>query len=595
MPVTSELLQWRLNLRGRAGYGGVLRGVSGQLGELMRSSERDFIAVGGKLDDILDAVGKESTTLASLSKAVAGEQGETLAGLLDEVARWGGHAAGADGCGAAIAALLPAASAVCLPLRDLQNMIRTLHVLGIVTRVESARLGASAAGFEDLAAELDNLTTEIDSRATAILQTVDELRVSLKQARATVQQLEQRQQTDLRALVTQSTTGLNELHLEQQHVARISRDAHAGYEQVAAGVREIFAALQFHDSTRQRMEHVQSVLELLAAQLASRRGVGAGVALHALELHMAQLGEARESFLDSLAKVRTDLDSLGSTVLGFADSARELAGGRGAQRDSVSGGLVRRCGAVATALHDWIGSREDLAGAASHARSSCERIAAFTIEIELVGIRMLRLALNAEIQAVRLDTSGAVMVSVAECIHQVLQEAVATVASVNVALHEMQAGAARLADQLGGGDDALELASSVESRLGAISRQLSESGAERHALLASMVQGGEALALEISTLCQGITADEQMERVSSECLDALDGVAGKARRVAGAGYRREAAPAGLLASRESYTMHSEREVHDRFHNSPQQTAPTPAAGCLVAPDGSELGENVELF
>jgi hypothetical protein len=581
-------LRWRLDRAGRADAASRLRAVNLRLGELMQSTEHDFLAVGGALDHISAGVRKQLETLQQFSQTPDGGEGKLLSGTLDEAVHWAGSRRQDSGWAGALGELLPLAEAIRSPLLDLGKTTRALRVMGVVARVEAARLGTRAAGFEALAEELGSLAGGVERRADAISEGVADLGAVLRGARSAMERLECRQREDLRRLLAESAAGLNEVRAGHERAAEVSAAASAGYGKVTDGVGEIFTALQFHDSTRQRLEHVQSALALLAAEIGGRRGIEPQVAVRSLELQVAQLHESRRSFLDSVGKVKADLDGLSELARRFAGSARGLSETLEAHARAGALSARGRCEGVAEAIAEWIGSRKDLLGTAARVGESCARISAFTCEIEAVGVRMLWLALNAEVQAVALLESGTVMESVAECIRGVSQQAAANAARVAEGLQRMHAAVAGLTGRLrADGNGTVREAESVEANVRELARRLDAAGAGHTALLTAIAEGGELLATEIADLSGGITADQGMDGAAEECLAALGGVAALARQAAG---RRSGEAAPLVSARERYTMHAERAVHDSFAGRTESAPPPAAAG-----SGSELGGNVELF
>ncbi len=65
------------------------RQVSAALREMIHESERDFLAVGGKLEEIVGHAKSASELFASLMLSLAGEESASLSGALDEVIEWG--------------------------------------------------------------------------------------------------------------------------------------------------------------------------------------------------------------------------------------------------------------------------------------------------------------------------------------------------------------------------------------------------------------------------------------------------------------------------------------------------------------------------
>ncbi len=590
-------LRWSLGRPHRARLAGSLREVSHKLEGLAHSTERDFLAVGGKLEDIVKRARAESGTLASLGGDMGGERGDALTGALDGALKWAKNARQASGSGTAFRELAAAVQAVNAPLADLKNAVRTLRVMGVVAGIESARLGARAAGFAALAGEVGSLAAAIDGKSDAILDTGAVLGRLLDETRARAETLDREQTSGLLLTVTRSAEGFEVLRAERERIAQASRDAQAGYGKVAAGIAGVVEALQFHDATRQRLEHVSAELTQLAAGLdAGMAGGAAAVSAQAVRLQAAQLAEAAQSFQTCVGGIQDDLAQLAATVGEFARLARDLLGSAGEADQSLAGGVEGCTAAIGRAIAEWTASRSALAAAAGTVSEACTRMSSFISEIEGVGIRMLWLALNAEIQAVQLAESGAVMGAVAKGIRGVAQDASTNAAAVSAVLRDVEARAGRLSAEFGGGEAASRDAESVATRIREVDADLRSWGAESGRVLAAIAAGGDALSHEIASLGESITAHQDMASVSSACLDSLEEAASSA--ILASGDRTQA----VHAARKSYTMHAEREVHDSFTGAAPAPEDAPAGSSEPAPEavlasapGSEFGDNVDLF
>ena len=158
-------------------------------------------------------------------------------------------------------------------------------------------------------------------------------------------------------------------------------------------------------------------------------------------LQSAQLREAREAFLAAVGKIKTELEAIGETFAGLAWTARELAGAAPGVTAHFDRDLERHAAGIEQAVAEWVASRRALGEAAGEVDRACASMSGFVAEIESVGQRMLRLALNAQIQAVHLAASGVVMEALAEGIREVSQKASASAAAAGESLREVETAA----------------------------------------------------------------------------------------------------------------------------------------------------------
>lgn len=93
--------------------------------------------------------------------------------------------------------------------------------------------------------------------------------------------------------------------------------------------KKLIVSMQFHDITRQQVEHVIGVLRCICSESAREDGGisrGPGGTAAVLALQASQLADAGEKFAASVASVAHNLDDIAAHVLEMADQSRALSG-----------------------------------------------------------------------------------------------------------------------------------------------------------------------------------------------------------------------------------------------------------------------------
>lgn len=576
----------RTNSAGGADPGESLLEVSRSLASLSEATERDFLVVGEKLQAIEVHFRGETARLSGLLEEIGGQRDRWLGEALEEAAVWAREAGNAVDCGELLAGIAPVARSVNGPVLHLQTSLRTLRVMSIMTRVESARLGVQAAGFEALALRADEMADGVGRKSADILRAVGELCALVEHAGEAVGDIGRRQHAELTRLTGDCSAGLGELRREHTRAAGMADSARAAYCQVSEGINQLVVALQCHDSTRQRLDHVRAALEELAADGCADGG-------QAIELQAAQLHQASQTFQAEFGKIAAGLDSLAAEAAEVSRLAGEFAGAEGDGGESAAGALERRFAEAGAQVEGWIASRLAMAEAVGEVERKCGEITGFVSEIEAVGAEMLWVALNAEIQAARLSVFGAVMEAVAQGIRRVSQAASFAAAAAGEALRGVKAAAGQLEAALGG-DFGLDgrRAADVAGRIEHIVAQLASSGAGHRRLMRSLAMSGAQMAQRIAALRKGIGADRTMALTAEDCLASLARIAAQVRRTEG--LRNGPIP-WLHRAQKKYAMRAEREVHAAFATVPGGSRPDrdpPPAEDALAPRGeSEFGAN----
>lgn len=559
-----------------------LRGVSQTLSSLSTSTEQDFLVVGGKLEEVVNGARQKADALCGLSAVVDGAQGQALTAALDQVTAWAG-AAETESSDSALEELLKIARSLSRPLGNLKNTVQLLRAMGVLMLVESARLGSQTSDFHVLAEDVKALAASVDQKSDVILDAVDALSRLLRNAQATAIGLHREQQARMVRVVSESTAGLHDLHAEHDAIAEVSRNAQAGFQRVVSGIGNLVVSLQFHDSMRQRLEHIA---EALTSVIDEESGSLASTAVPVLELQAAQLNDASCSFQKAMDQVRGNLKELKDTVANFAETAREIAA-NGSAHSAIE--KDDRFSGISEVVAEWSESRRGLTEAAGEACRACSQMSGWAAEVETVGRHLFRLAVNAEVEAFRASSSGTVMVAVADTLRSVSRDASDCASGVIRVLREVEASATGLASSLAGDlASRSQRASDMAAQIRGAVSELRDKNSQSRSALHSIALDGDALAQEIAALQEGLTADRMLAETSSSCLDSLESVAAELRSAAGDPDAEQHA-AMLHRALRTYTMQAEREVHESLAGG------VAVVSAAASQSANELGDNVELF
>lgn len=557
-----------------------LRTISDRLETVSNSTEREFLTLGERLQEIVARAHGQRAAIAGLLESTGQTAGGDIAGVLEEISRRSGEVeTAADGV-SRFEDLLARVRAVGEPLRGLAEAVRTIRVVGMVTRVESARLGGDASGFDALAGEVARLADAIDERSAGILEAVSGVGQLLVRTRQSAAETERRQQAGIDAMTSECTAGLARVEVERRRVAEVSRALEGRWESFACEIGNLVAALQIHDSTRQRLEHVAEALRAAGAghEPASESG-------RLIELQTLQLVQARQAFLDAVDGIDSDLDRLRGIIADCARTAGELSGVAATSGSSFAADLERRLEAIAGTISELAESRRSMAAAGAGVGQACTRMSSFVAEIESVAEQLLRLALNAQIQAVHLAGTGVVMEAVAEGIRASSDTASERARTTGQGLREVEAAADGMNIACGGTDAEVAEAAALAERVRACASRLEEGAGKSAEVLAAQSTESARLAAEIDALRASIISVRDAGEVTGSCISALREIAQTtaiARKTPGNGEV-------LAEAGRKYTMHAERQAHETFVG-----VAAPAAGNGGAAD-SDFGGNVELF
>jgi len=584
--------------------------VIADLGDLNRATERDFLAIGGKLAEFMQAVTAISSELTALVDLLSGEccarASEALASALDRAREM---SAGADGSSRLLGSMRNEAGRLGQTLGGFEGTVSTFHTIGVLTRVETARLGAGA-DFGNLAEDVKLLAGDIQVRIAGALDTAAELIPTIESLLNHVTALEEEQAQDLPAVIAGVLASLASFREIQTRMHGASVHLAARYDAILAAFHNLVVSIQFHDITRQQVEHVREALGRLGSE-----SVPPWDAAGLLELQSMQLADAGEKFSASVASIVGNLDAIAGSVLEMAGGGRDLWGLSEDEKNSFFLELERGLSAILDGFSGCAEAERATRAASGGMAETTRRMRRSLEEIRTIEIQMQWMALNASIRAAHIGAPGNVLGVLADAMQKLASECAQRSDTLAEALGSMSQAATRLSGQ-DGSAPAGDPDTAVEGMRTAVAGM--HSWCERSfAQIAQVAAHGASLSKDLSAARGAFSVGALFAAAIGRARGALHEIAGEtpSGRPPGAAG---ASPPGLADFARHYTMQAEREVHQAALK-PTAAAPASAPASLPCPapahfgtqlspaahlpspshlpsqQAEEFGDNVELF
>jgi hypothetical protein len=584
---------------GESNWCTVLEEVARKLDELNRSTEQDFLVVGGKLMEFLSVARQISSDMTELTALISGDQSHNSSQALSRMLE---RARSMDTRltqnGQALKNLHDLARRVQFSFSKLAETVALFRALCTLTRIETSRLGIDGSDFSNLADEVKPLSERIGLTGQGILEEAARLEQSIDSALRTSAQISSQELQELQSLIAHVVESLKFFEERQQRAREASARQAAQFSSVLEGIEDLVGSIQFHDITRQQIEHVCQALRELCSHI-SLEGENPEVpppeACPALTLQRSQLSSSAQVFAAAIERVNSDLEGIDAQVNEMANASATLVGFSEGERESFFlrmencfTGILQtagNCAAEETALRTTASQLERSVGSM---RKAVDGIRGIEIQIQ-------RIAINASIRSAHLKDSGHalnvladVMLRVAFESNQKTEQAAAALDSMSRTLqHTSVSDENRTVEGASDSDDVAGEMRDAILKLHAAS--------ERSVARVMQIAGMNAsLRDDIRSVRESLSVGPLFAQVVAGALDDLHRMADEASR----GASRNIDPASAqnldrFAIR--YTMQAEREVHESM----TQSSATSNAASLEAPRirlaESDLGDNVELF
>ncbi len=590
----------------KMGWEVVLKDLAGKIEDINSSTEREFLEIGEMLQNFYrraKEISRESEAVAGL---MSGERVraaiEGLRGIFRRIERMESES---QQNAEALDGILRSLDGVSRSLASFNRFIHTLEVFCTSIRIESARLGTSEIGFDTLADDINKLAADIAERSTKIIDRLDGLTALIRMDISSIGKLETTQRGRIRTIIAQTQSSVGTLVERHEISDAASRRISSRYAEFSRKIGEIVSSMQFHDITRQQIEHASAALKRqIGSGSPDRTATRRVIELQALQVRFAggKLLEAVNGIVEYLRTAARDIAEISSESLA-------VAGAAGDEEDCFLRGIEEQLTSITSALHKYGEVKSQLALSMGSITASMTEMTGFVNDIERIGIAIKLIALNAVVKASHIGERGAALGVLADSIHQLSFET----GQQTSALSETFRSVVILAEGLRTGADMRESVSGnvldqMAVELGALVGTLREVNESIASHMRAIEGAGNGLLREIEDAAGGIHVHEEVAELIGEAASGLDGIA--AALDAGAPTDVPAQNADrraevLKSLEESYTMHSERKLHKTI-TLPSASAPSPVAaedGKMIpeARGGSsqdnegEFGDNVELF
>ena len=573
-----------------AGWSTGLEGMAAELKVVAATTEDDFLAIGGRLQDFYQRGVGISALASEMMAEVAGENvSQAMSGLgamLDEMGLYVGNARQEiEGSAAALGEILALLDQVGGPLSGFKKVNKVLRMLGISTKIESARLGQSAAGFDTLASDVADLAVQVNEKAGVILARKDDLAKAIGQSLNGVLNAGAQQHGLVLGILDKTRASLSALTEINARCSCAVASISAVSDEVSRNIGEVVMSMQTHDIVRQQIEHVEQTLTELRGRLGSGCA-GADEAACVCELQSAQLRHAASELDGAVQAIIGNLREVARKQSGLSHETRGMAGIADQTGSSFFSEMQKDISVVSAALLESSKVNQSLGVAMGAVSDTVGDIASFVGDIEKIGEEIKLIALNAQIKAAYTGDEGAALGVLAEAIQRLSIDAIEHTTVVSRTLQAIMAATAGLNNAVC--TESFTLEAEVRGMVASLSSLLDVLQGVNETLLRSLSRMDDAVTLlssDIDRVTTGITVHRKVSQVLEGAGRGLGGINAEARRLApasGQGVNLEE-----LASR--YTMHSERKIHQSLFET------GPAAGQASSASDDGMGDNVELF
>lgn len=551
--------------------------VATDLEALNRSTEADFLAVGGALTGFLSAATGIQATVQEFAGSLSGEAGDQVCNTLYAVLER------SDALQRRVDAAALCSEGFRRDVKQLQrefsglsSIVLSFQVAATFGRVETARLGSGHTDLGHLSEAVQSCAASIQNQVDQALDAAELLERKIELTMGRISDLGAEELRELPALVRSAEESLEAFRARRRLAHDGLSDLRGRFDAFSERMSVVVTALQGHDITRQQVEHVVDSLK----QIGEAAGSCSSDRAAAVDLQRRQLAGASERFALSVRQVQGELDEIAALGREIAAAAKALLGLAENERDSFYSQMEACFARVLSAVVRCEELERETAGAEDELQETIATLQSCVNGIYVVGQEIRYLAINTTIEAVRIGDSGEPLSVIAGAMQGLRCEATDRADQAQRALGAVSAAAAAMSSAESGCQ-----ADAVLRGLEAGIVQLHESSVRTSAWSEQIETAAARLCAEVERATAGFQVGSRFTEIADQCGSALQAAA------SAGGPRTAMAAATLHSAADRYTMQAERDLHETVAAqagwAPINTSAIPAS---PAPEGS-----VELF
>lgn len=506
---------------------------------------------------------------------------------------------------------------------EFSRIVRSLQMLGISTRIESARLGQAGRSFATLADDVEKLAVTIVASSKEIHSKGTFLSSLVTDAHARTTEITESQQGCTMDILSSISGNMDRLSEMAEGAERGAAELPEQAKKINRATGEVVASLQFHDIVRQQVEHVSHALDdvlqlaldvdeaATPEELECSEGL-TGFAADVLKLQSSQLSHSSHEFTQAVESLRAHLSDIAVEVRAIGERTGRLLGGEDSDDAPKKGGgsALERIEATVeetvSTMRTFAEQGEGIATIMNNVASTVAEMGGFVEDIEEVESEIELIAINASIKAAHTGEEGAALGVLAESIQSLSVKARTETETASTVLGRIAKSSETLQQSSADSLDHTELDGLMDGMHGLTDRLRTMQG-RIGSLFASLQTDSAELAEMLDSVGQAVDFHHdvaaELEGVRVELAAISEGLHAIAPP-----HEEEHRSARLNEMLSRYTMEAERSIHHETFGQEYDAATDDVElfgdddgvelfGDDEAPEGGDVedDDNVELF
>lgn len=486
-------------------------------------------------------------------------------------------------------------------LTGFKRLIKRLRIFSISTRIESERLGDSGAGFHVISQLIDDLADDVRDKFDAIRNSSGKLTGIITQTMQQIVTLDQKRKAESGNLAGEIDRNISFLSDKYQQAGSELTSLSELSGSISKSMSDIVASLQFHDITRQQLEHILAALQdcvsIADTVFASEDYLSdtenhrkAGEIYHLILIQNAQVQNSQDELLRAIDTITSGLTAVQESTISEVRRLKIFAEGAGSRNKENQ---LNRLTDSFLKIPEMLGKvnliTDELKTSVQSVLPLVNELLLFSEQIDKISAEIKLIALNASVKAARAGIEGRGLGVLADAIQELSVDAegiIHSIMSILEKVKEKTTSHASLLNENDGSESLRTITEQITANVGYF-RTMDQN------VLSGLEQMNKSVQ-ELDTQIANALKSLHLQTVVSSSLSAASSHLSNIAGIIEAEFNLEhVTAADLKRLRDNYSMEREREIHDSILF--DTDAPV-SEGYQHNDTGSgEYGDNVELF
>ncbi|MBX3006774.1 MAG: hypothetical protein KF816_01985 [Melioribacteraceae bacterium] len=477
------------------------------------------------------------------------------------------------------------------------RIIKQLRMLGISTKIESARLGMDEGGFLALAENVDRLSLIISDKISNIRKKKEFLIKVLNSTTSELKKLEKEQKDQSNLILQNINKSIVDFQNKQKATSAGISNINILSTNLVSSVSKIVSSIQFHDITRQQMEHTNEAFEELIYRIDNPENLDESETAERIhnvfELQTVQLNNSLYEFTTAVFNIVSNLTNIKSIITEIAAQAEKSLTGKKEEGYSAIEVIEKELMFVMSGLKKNIEIGNQVNESIKSIVEIISDLSKYVLEIEEIGDEIELIALNARVKAAHFGKDGSALGVLAEAIQRLSLEAKTHSSNTTEILRNLELNTNRLKtdfDTEKNNSAVKEINQSI-NKIELMLEMMKNAENEANTKIKTINKKVNNLNDETDDTINGFSISETAEQVVNSIINELRQsikILEKKYEITGS---REKSVHGL---EHKYTMHSERKIHQRYTKGTLNVY-NPSEILTANEAESHYEDNVELF